>query len=357
MSPHRNIRVLVVDDSAVVRTVLREGLSRDPRIEVVGTARDAYEARDQIVRLRPDVMTLDVEMPRMDGVNFLRRLMPQYPLPVVMVSSATQKGQAVTLAALEAGAVDFVAKPSRQMSMGVEQMMVELRTKVKIASTANVAHWKFKRQPVHTSATSRFRPDTLVALGASTGGTEAIRTVLTDLPADFPPVLIVQHMPAGFTRTFASLLNEVSSMQVREAEQDDVLVPGRALVAPGGMQVRVVRRGGKLMVEYAGSKRVNGHCPSVDVMMWSAAKACSKNCMGVLLTGMGADGARGMLAIRQAGGPTVAQDEETSVVFGMPREAWQIGGAEVLKPIGRVAEHLIETLSVSEDGRDLGRNR
>ncbi len=342
----RNIRVLVVDDSAVVRTVLREGLSIDPRIEVVGTARDAYEARDQIVRLRPDVMTLDIEMPRMDGVDFLRRLMPQYPLPVVMVSSLTQRGQAITLAALEAGAVDFVAKPNRRMSQGVDRMMVELRTKVKIASTANVSHWKFRRQPIRVGSSARFRPNTVVALGASTGGTEAIRTVMAELPADFPPIVIVQHMPAGFTKTFAALLNDVSAMQVREAEEGDMLQPGRALVAPGGQQIQVVRRSDKLFVDYAGTKRVNGHCPSVDVMMWSAAKAIGANCMGVLLTGMGADGARGMLAIRQAGGPTVAQDEETSVVFGMPREAWQLGGADVLKPIGRVAEHLIKTLSV-----------
>jgi len=347
MAPQRNIRVLVVDDSAVVRTVLREGLSADPRIAVVGTARDAYEARDQIVRLRPDVMTLDVEMPRMDGVDFLRRLMPQYPLPVVMVSSVTEKGKAVTLAALDAGAVDFVAKPNRQMSQGVDQMMVELRTKVKIASTANVSHWKFRRPAPRAGAPSRFRPGMMVALGASTGGTEAIRAVLSELPADFPPIVIVQHMPAGFTRTFANLLNDASAMQVREAEPGDELVVGRALVAPGGRQIRVVSRGGKTIIEDAGSKRVNGHCPSVDVMMWSAARACGKNCFGVLLTGMGADGARGMLAIRQAGGPTVAQDEETSVVFGMPREAWQLGGAESLCPIQGVGSHLIERLSVS----------
>jgi two-component system chemotaxis response regulator CheB len=350
MATTRPIRVLVVDDSAVVRTVLREGLSLDPRIEVVGTARDAYEARDQLVRLRPDVMTLDVEMPRMDGVDFLRRLMPQFPLPVVMVSSMTDNGQAVTMAALEAGAVDFVAKPNRQMTTGVEQMMAELRTKVKIASMATVSHWKFRRPAQPRASSGRFRPNTMVALGASTGGTEAIREVIQQLPADFPPILMVQHMPAGFTRTFASLLNDVAQVQVREAVPGDVLVPGLALVAPGGQQVRVVRRAGKLIVEDAGSKRVNGHCPSVDVMMWSAAKACGNDCMGVLLTGMGADGARGMLSIRQAGGPTVAQDEESSVVFGMPREAWKIGGAESLQPIDHMADHMIQRLLAASHG-------
>lgn len=343
------IRVLVVDDSAVVRAVLREGLAADSRIQVVGTARDAFEARDQIVRLKPDVMTLDVEMPRMDGVNFLRRLMPQYPMPVVMVSSMTEKGKAVTLAALNAGAVDFVAKPNRKMSVGVEQMMVELRTKVKIASTANVSHWKFKRRPPASTRSARFRPGHIVALGASTGGTEAIRSVLGELPADFPPIVIVQHMPPGFTRTFAQLLNDSSPLQVREAEDGDALQVGCALVAPGGKQVRIVMEGGKGVVRYAGSKRVNGHCPSVDVMMWSAARAYGRRCAGVLLTGMGADGARGMLAIRQAGGPTCAQDEETSVVFGMPREAWQLGGAEVLKPLGDVPDFLLQRLSVKED--------
>lgn len=341
----RPIRVLVVDDSAAVRAILREGLSLDPRIDVVGTARDAYQARDQLVRLRPDVMTLDIEMPRMDGVDFLRRLMPQFPIPVVMVSLASQRGNAVTLAALQAGAVDFVSKPSREMTVGVDRMLMELRTKVKIASMANVSHWKSTRTPMSDPQTARFRRRSMVAMGASTGGTEAIRTVLSSLPRDFPPVVIVQHMPAGFTKTFAGLLNDVSALQVSEAEDGAVLRPGCALVAPGDRQVKVVRSGGALAVAYAGTTKVNGHCPSVDVMMWSAAKAVGADCTGVLLTGMGADGARGMLAIRKAGGGTVAQDEATSVVYGMPREARAVGGAEVVRPIGRVASHLIQTMS------------
>ena len=339
------IRVLVVDDSAVVRTILREGLSQDPRIEVVGTARDAYQARDQLVRLRPDVMTLDIEMPRMDGVDFLRRLMPQFPVPVVMVSLSSQRGKAVTLAALQAGAVEFVSKPSRDMTFGVERMLMELRTKVKIASMANVSHWKFARAPTSDPKPTRFRGRSLVAMGASTGGTEAIRTVLTELPRDFPPILIVQHMPAGFTKTFAGLLNDVCALQVSEATDGAVLRPGCAMVAPGDHQVNLVRVGGALRVSYAGTTKVNGHCPSVDVMMWSAAKVVGAHCMGVLLTGMGADGARGMLAIRNAGGGTLAQDEATSVVYGMPREARAVGGAEVVRPIGRVAHHLIQSMA------------
>ncbi|MBO83936.1 MAG: chemotaxis response regulator protein-glutamate methylesterase [Deltaproteobacteria bacterium] len=345
--PRRPIRVLVVDDSAVVRTILREGLTADERIEVVGTARDAFDARDQIVRLRPDVMTLDIEMPRMDGVDFLRRLMPQFPLPVVMVSSTSEHGRATTMDALQAGAVDFVAKPNRAMSTGVDRMLRELRTKVKIASTANVAHWKVERAWPQTHRTSRFRQGSIVVIGASTGGTEAIRTVLMQLPPDFPPVLIVQHMPPRFTKTFASLLNDDSPLRVRESEDGAVLNPGCALVAPGGQQVRVVGRGGSFCVQYAGTKKVNGHCPSVDVMMWSAAKAVGRDCVGVLLTGMGADGARGLLAIRQAGGTTVAQDEATSVVYGMPREAYAVGGVDFVRPIERVAEQLLDSVSVN----------
>ena len=344
MNDRAPIRVLVVDDSAAVRAILREGLAADARIDVVGTARDAFEARDQIVRLRPDVMTLDIEMPRMDGVDFLRRLMPQYPLPVVMVSSSTQRSRATTLEALQAGAVDFVAKPNREMGAGVDRMLRELRTKVKIASTANVAHWKLERESNPADVSSRFRRGSLVAIGASTGGTEAIRTVLADLPSDFPPILIVQHMPPRFTKTFANLLNSDCSLRVWEAEDGDELRPGCALVAPGGHQVRVARVGNRLTVRFAGEKKVNGHCPSVDVMMWSAAKVVGRRCVGTLLTGMGADGARGMLAIRQAGGTTVAQDEASSVVYGMPREALAVGGVDFVRPLRGVAGQLFDVV-------------
>jgi two-component system chemotaxis response regulator CheB len=339
----RNIRVLVVDDCSVARALLTEGLDRDPLISVVGAARDAYEARDLIVELGPDVVTLDVDMPRMDGVDFLRRLMPQYPIPVVMVSSATERGQTTTLDALSAGAVDFVAKPSRPQGRGVEQMMLELRTKVKIASTARVGHWKRARvQPSGTGAETATGVD-VVALGASTGGTEAIRRVVRDLPVHTPGLLIVQHMPEGFTGPFARMLDESCLIECREAREGERISPGLALVAPAGRQCRVQRRGGSLVVVFGETDRVSGHAPSVDVMMRSVAEAAGERAVGVLLTGMGADGAQGMLALRRAGAFTVAQDEATSVVFGMPKEAWQCGGASVLQPLDQIARTIVDS--------------
>jgi two-component system chemotaxis response regulator CheB len=332
------IRVLVVDDSAVVRAILREGLNADPFIRVVGTARDAYEARDMIVELAPQVMTLDVEMPRMDGVDFLQRLMPQYPIPVVMVSSHTERGRETTLSALAAGAVDFVTKPSRNMSQGVEQMMLELRTKIKIASTANVAHWKNRRPQAAPLSPIRVDSDRLIAIGASTGGTDAIRTVLERLPTSSPGVLIVQHMPPGFTATFAALLNQSTSFLVKEAAEGDLLTPGTALVAPGGRQCAVELVGEAFTVHILGEQRVNGHAPSVDVMMRSVARAAGRKAVGVLLTGMGADGARGLLEMRRAGAATIAQDEATSVVYGMPREAAELGAATFISPLEMIAD-------------------
>ncbi len=353
----RIIRVLVVDDSAVVRTLLSEGLGNDPCIEVVGAAKDAYEARDMIVRLSPDVMTLDVDMPRMDGVDFLRRLMPQYPIPVVMVSSHTERGQSTTLNALSAGAVDFVAKPSRALTQGVQQMMLELRTKVKIASAANVSHWKQRRTQQARPDMAHSTPIEMVALGASTGGTEAIRTVLRSLPVRTPGIVIVQHMPAGFTATFARMLNDSSLLACKEAEDGDVVTPGVVLVAPAGRQCRVKRRGGQLVISLGEQDRVSGHAPSVDVMMRSVAQSAGRESIGVLLTGMGADGAQGMLAMRRKGAFTIAQDEATSVVFGMPKEAWQCGGASVLRPLDQVAQSILDATKADPNGRDPRRHR
>ncbi|MBN1956811.1 MAG: chemotaxis response regulator protein-glutamate methylesterase, partial [Desulfuromonadales bacterium] len=286
----KTIRVLVVDDSALVRQILSSGLSLDPAIEVVGTAADPYAARDKIMQLKPDVLTLDVEMPRMDGVEFLRKLMPQYPLPIVMVSSLTQKGKQITMEALEAGAVDFVTKPTTNVAHGLNAMLMELRTKVKIASTANVSHWKNKRvelrQPVSSLSTRALAESTdkVIAIGASTGGTEAIKKVITQFPASMPGVVIVQHMPPGFTRMFSERLNQLCAMEVKEAENGDRIRPGLILVAPGAMQLEVVRSGGIYQVKcYAGDK-VSGHCPSVDVMMDSVAKQVGRNAIGVMLT-------------------------------------------------------------------------
>lgn len=347
----RKVRVLIVDDSALVRQILTQGLSGDPNIEVVGSAADPYQARDKIVALKPDVLTLDVEMPRMDGVEFLRRLMPQHPMPVVMVSSLTQKGKQITIDALEAGAVDFVAKPTSNVARGLQAMMLELRVKVKIASTANVGHWK-SRQPAATPRPAAVSAgalaestDKVIAIGASTGGTEAIKKVVTRFPASSPGVVIVQHMPAGFTRMFSERLNQLCAMEVKEAEHGDRVMSGRILIAPGEKHMRVIRSGGFYQVLCEPGEKVSGHCPSVDVMMHSVAKHVGRNAVGAMLTGMGADGADGMSAMRNAGARCIAQDEATSVVFGMPKVAFERGGAERLLPIEDIGSALLRLVT------------
>jgi two-component system chemotaxis response regulator CheB len=346
----RPIRVLVIDDSALVRNILSQGLSLDPGIEVVGTASDPYIARDKIVELQPDVLTLDVEMPRMDGVAFLRKLMPQFPLPVVMVSSLTQRGKQITIDALEAGAVDFVAKPTSNVAAGLNAMLMELRAKVKIASTANVSHWKGRRLEPQRSAVPASKAlaestDKVIAIGASTGGTEAIRRVIEDFPATSPGVVIVQHMPSGFTKMFSDRLNQLCQMQVKEAANGDRIRSGLVLVAPGGLQMKIVRSGGFYEVRCGGTDKVSGHCPSVDVMMHSVAEQVGANALGAMLTGMGQDGAEGMLAMKKAGARCIAQDEATSVVFGMPKVAFEKGGADRLVPLDKIAPTLLGLLT------------
>ncbi len=347
----RAIRVLVVDDSALVRNILSQGLSIDPAIEVVGTAPDPYIARDKIVQLQPDVLTLDVEMPRMDGVAFLRKLMPQYPIPIVMVSSLTQRGKQITMEALEAGAVDFVAKPTSNVAAGLNSMLMELRTKVKIAATANVSHWKGKKPaPATARATTASSAlaestDKIIAIGASTGGTEAIRKVIENFPATTSGTVIVQHMPAGFTKMFSDRLNQLCQMQVKEAEHGDRVRSGLILIAPGGKQLEVIRSGGFYEVRLGSTEKVSGHCPSVDVMMHSVAKHVGANAVGAMLTGMGQDGAEGMLAMKQAGARCISQDEASSVVFGMPKVAYEKGGAERLVPLDKIATSLLNLLT------------
>lgn len=343
------IRVLIVDDSALVRNILAQGLSLDPNIEVVGTAADPYIARDMIVKLNPDVMTLDVEMPRMDGVAFLKKLMPQYPIPIIMVSSLTQRGKQITMEALEAGAVDFVAKPTSNVAAGLNGMLTELRTKVKMASTANVSHWKGRKppasNPIRTSTALPESTDKIIAIGASTGGTEAIRQVIEKFPPTTSGTVIVQHMPAGFTKMFSDRLNQLCQMQVKEAEHGDRVRTGLILVAPGGKQFEVIRSGGFYEVKIGGDEKVSGHCPSVDVMMHSIAKNVGSNAVGAMLTGMGQDGANGMLAMKQAGARCIAQDEKSSVVFGMPKVAYEKGGAERLVPLDKIATSLLNLLT------------
>ncbi len=348
---HRRVKVLIVDDSALVRQVLQQGLGMDPGLEVVGTASDPYAARDMIVKLRPDVLTLDVEMPRMDGVAFLRKLMPQYPLPVVMVSALTQKGKQITMEALEAGAVEVVTKPSSNLQQGLSAMMQELRTKVKIASTANVSHWKNKR-PLMARKTS-YTPkalaestDKVIAIGASTGGTEANREFLSGVPANIPGTVIVQHMPPGFTQMFAKRLNEQCAPIVKEAVDGDRIMPGQVLIAAGDKHMEVKRRGGIYQVICRSGPVVCGHCPSVEVLMQSVAKEVGANAVGVMMTGMGRDGATGLLAMRQAGARTFAQDEASCIVYGMPREAVEAGAVERIVPLSRLSQAVIESLGI-----------
>ena len=346
---NRRVRVLVVDDSALVRDILARGLALDPELEVVGTAADPYAARDRIVQLKPDVLTLDVEMPRMDGVEFLRKLMPPHPLPVVMVSALTDRGAQVTLDALEAGAVDFVTKPAADVARGLNGMLAELRSKVKIAAQVDVSRHRQRAPPpavqrpkVQTALA--VSTDKVIAIGASTGGTEAIREVVTRLPRATPGVVIVQHMPAGFTRMFADRLCQLSLMDVKEAEDGDRVMIGRVLVAPGGKQMRVVRAGGIYSVEVKPGELVCGHSPSVEVMMQSVARSVGANAVGVMLTGMGHDGADGMKAMRDAGARTLAQDEKSSVVFGMPKVAFERGGAERLVTLSEIANAILRLL-------------
>ncbi|MDQ1340367.1 MAG: two-component system, chemotaxis family, protein-glutamate methylesterase/glutaminase [Campylobacterota bacterium] len=336
------IRVLVVDDSATARAVITEILKSAPGIEVVGVAADAYIARDKIVELKPDVICLDVEMPRMDGVTFLKKLMVHMPTPVVMVSSLTRKGAEVTLAALEAGAVDYVAKPHSNIYDGADEIKNELIEKVRIAAKANV-----KRKTVEEIQKIKYSPlsettQKVIAIGASTGGTEALKEVLMRMPRNSPGVVIVQHMPEAFTNQFAKRLNDICEMSVKEAENGDHVGVGQVLLAPGGLHMVLRRSGARYYVEIGDGRSISGHKPSVDVLFGSVAKSAGKNAVGVILTGMGADGASGMLEMHNEGALTIAQDEKSCVVFGMPKVAIEKGGVDHIVPLEGVAQKIIE---------------
>lgn len=336
------IRVLVVDDSVMFRNLLVKGLDADPNIEVVAQAGDAYEARDAIVKYRPDVMTLDVELPRMSGIEFLRKLMPQYPLPVVMISSLNGK----VFDALEAGAVDFVNKPANLNREQLNTFLTqELAAKVKIASTAKVG--KLKRVDADSvSGHINANKDRIVAIGASTGGTEAIFEVVKRFKRDIPGVVIVQHMPPGFTKMYADRLNNQCEVAVKEATTGDRVLPGQVLIAPGDRQMKLVKVAGAYQVECAGTEKVSGHCPSVDVLFSSVAKAAGKNAVGVILTGMGGDGAKGLLEMRNAGAQTIGQDEATCVVYGMPKVAYDIGAVQYRMAVTAIAGKVYSLLSI-----------
>ncbi len=338
------IRVLIVDDSALVRQLLTEILDADPDIEVVGAAADPYIARDKIKQLNPDVLTLDVEMPRMDGLSFLENLMRLRPMPVVMVSSLTEKGADVTMAALELGAIDFVTKPRLDVERGLREYGGELIDKVKAAARARVACARRHELPARTGPiVGTYRTtDRLIAIGASTGGTEAIRAVLQQFPPNAPAVVIAQHIPGGFSRAFAQRLDRESALTVYEASDGQPITPGHAYVAPGGFHLRVERSGARWFCRVGQDEPVNRHRPSVDVLFDSVASAAGKNAVAAILTGMGDDGARGMLALREAGAYTLAQDESSSVVWGMPGSAVRLGAATDVLPLEQVAGRLLE---------------
>ena len=345
----KKTKVLVVDDSALVRNILSQGLAKEPEIEVVGTAADPYIARDKIAQLHPDVLTLDIEMPKMDGVEFLRWLMPRHPLPVVVVSALTQKGAVLTMEALEAGAVDVVLKPKLDIARGLNEMMSELREKVKNAAFANVQAYKRRKRMVVQQKQLNSRAlaestDKVIAIGASTGGTGAIRTILKSFPPNMPGVVVVQHMPQGFTKHFAENLNNVCGMEVREACNRDRVLPGHVLIAPGDLHMSVRRSGGMYRVVCEPGEKVCGQRPSVEVFFQSVAKYVGANAVGVILTGMGSDGAEGMLAMRKAGARTIAQDEATSVVYGMPKAAYERGGVEAVLPLDQIPKAIMSLL-------------
>lgn len=336
------IKVLVIDDSAVIRTLLTEILNEAPDIEVVGVAPDPIIARTKIENLRPDVITLDVEMPRMDGLTFLEELMRTNPLPVLMISALTEKGCDVTLRALELGAIDYIQKPSFDLREGIISISEEIKRKVRIASKARVRiGGKIQRsEEISKSPTAFTTTDKIIAIGASTGGTQAITEIISSLPETTPGIVIVQHMPPLFTRSFAKRLDSMSRLDVKEAETGDRVLRGTVLIAPGDRHMTIRRNGAMYYVEIIDGPMVNFVKPSVDVLFSSVAKAAGKNAIGLLLTGMGEDGARGLLEMRDAGAFTIAQDEESSIVFGMPKRAIELGAAERVASIDEIKDLL-----------------
>jgi two-component system chemotaxis response regulator CheB len=364
------IRVVVVDDSALIRSMLSSLINAQPDMECVGTANDPYQAREIIRNLDPDVITLDVEMPRMDGLDFLEKLMRLRPMPVVMVSTLTERGAETTLRALELGAIDFVAKPRIGIAQGLQEMGAEIADKLRIAARARIERRTVAR-PAPPAATprvagaggtpagtpplvkavpiaySRSSTEKIVAIGSSTGGTEALREVLTQLPADCPAVLVTQHMPPGFTRSFADRLNSLCRMHVKEAEHGERVLPGHVYVAPGGRHLAIGRSGANYVVELDDGPPVNRHRPSVEVLFKSVARHAGRNAIGIMLTGMGRDGADAMKELRDAGAHNIAQDEATCVVYGMPREAVASGAVHEVLPVQKIAGHVLDQLKAA----------
>jgi len=339
----KKIRVFIVDDSAIVRKIFSEELSKFPDIEIVGTAPDPFVARDKIVKLKPDVITLDVEMPRMDGLTFLKKLMRYYPLPVIIVSALTQKGGEMTLEAIENGAVEVIGKPGGSYTVG--DMSAQLAEKIRAASRVKMTRkasdeMVVSERPEPIKALAK-TSNKVIAIGASTGGTEALKTVLTKMPPNSPGILVVQHMPAKFTTAFAERLNGICQITVKEALNNDSVSPGTALIAPGNYHMILRRSGARYYVEVKDGPMVYHQRPSVDVLFKSTAKSAGSNSIGAILTGMGADGAQGLLEMKQAGAKTIAQDERSCIVFGMPKEAIKLGAADKVVPLIHVAEEIV----------------
>jgi two-component system chemotaxis response regulator CheB len=359
---NNKIKVLVIDDSALIRSVMREIIDREKDMVCVGAAPDPIAAREMIKALNPDVLTLDVEMPRMDGLEFLERLMRLRPMPVVMVSTLTERGSDITFRALELGAVDFVSKPKMDIARGMEEYALEISDKIRAAAQSHVHARKTVAPMVvqeklsadailPSSVPGRFAStEKLIIIGASTGGTEAIKEVLTRLPADVPGILVTQHMPENFTKSFADRLNSLCKISVKEAEHNERILPGHAYIAPGHSHLLLKRSGANYMTELSQGPPVNRHRPSVDVLFRSAANVAGANAMGIILTGMGKDGAQGMVEMKRAGSFTIAQDEASCVVFGMPREAIALGGAAEVLPLQNVARRTLEYLASAGRG-------
>ena len=330
----KKIKVLIVDDSAIVRQIFQRELSRDPQIEVVGTAPDPYVARDKIVSLKPDVLTLDVEMPRMDGITFLKKLMHFHPIPIIIVSSLTQSGGALALEAIDSGAVDVMSKPGAAYTVG--DLSVALCDKIKAAAEVNMkkhVQSDLQKTPPKKVLSMTATTNKIIAIGASTGGTQAIQQVLTVLPKNSPGIVIVQHMPEHFTTAFADRLNELCDVEVKEAEDKDTVLPGRVLIAPGNYHMLLKRSGARYYVDVKNGPLVSRHRPSVNVLFKSVARYGGKNAVGVILTGMGADGADGLKLMKDAGAKTIGQDEDSCIVYGMPKVAFEKGGVDTVLPL------------------------
>ncbi len=337
----RQIKVLIVEDSVVFRNLLVQGLNEDPNIDVVGVAGDPFEAKDLIPQCKPDVMTLDIEMPKMNGIEFLRKMMPQYPMPVIMLSGMDDK----VFDAMEAGAVDFAHKPVNMSRTTVNEFIrQELIAKIKIAASVDVR--KLYRaevsRPVRRDRLSN--RNCIIAIGASTGGTEAIYDIIKHFYKDVPGVVIVQHMPAGFTEMYAARMNNQCVVEVKEAKDGDAVKRGQVLIAPGGYQMRLVKSGSEYCVECKKEQKVSGHCPSVDVLFDSVAKTAGADSIGIILTGMGGDGSKGMKSMKNSGAVTIGQDEATSVVYGMPRVAYDIGAVRYQLPLCDIAHKIYSLL-------------